>query len=218
MNAGKPATGARPRRIRGLDAEQRREQRRRQLLDSALELFAEQGYHGTSIEQICQHAYVGTKGFYETFDGREDCYIALLQEITEQLQAYMLERLETVGADGEQAERMLVEAFAHALIDDPRRALVTFGGAGAISAAVERQRRRNRRWAAAFVESLWDRHGVASPGPDVRRIAIGLVGGLFDLISDWLLDADPRDHEHVEALIRDLSAFYTVVRAGVGSA
>ncbi|MDL4816494.1 TetR/AcrR family transcriptional regulator [Actinomadura opuntiae] len=217
MNAGKPASGVRQRRIRGLDAEQRREQRRRQLLDSALDLFAAHGYHNTSIEQICQNAYVGTKGFYETFDGREDCYIALLRHITEQLQTHMLERLETLPADRDEAERALVEAFTHALIDDPRRALVTFGSAGAISPAVERQRRRNRRWAAEFVESLWNRHGVAAPGPGVHRIAIGLVGGLFDLIADWLLDADPRDPADVEALIGDLGAFYTAVRTGVAA-
>ena len=50
------------RRIRGLDAEQRRDQRRRQLLESALELFAGQGYQNTSIEQICQHVMIIAKG------------------------------------------------------------------------------------------------------------------------------------------------------------
>ena len=56
--------------IRGLDAEERRAQRRAQLLDAALELFAANGYLNTSIEQLCQAAYVGTKAFYEVFDSR----------------------------------------------------------------------------------------------------------------------------------------------------
>lgn len=49
------------------------------------------------------------------------------------------------------------------------------------------------------------------PGPT----AIGLVGGLFDLIADWLLDADPHDPAHVEALITNLTEFYRTVRSGV---
>lgn len=38
------------RRIRGLDAEQRRAQRRAQLLTAAFDLFARDGYVNTSIE------------------------------------------------------------------------------------------------------------------------------------------------------------------------
>ncbi|MQY06466.1 TetR/AcrR family transcriptional regulator [Actinomadura macrotermitis] len=211
-----PAT--RKRVIRGLDAEQRRTERRQRLLDSALELFAAQGYQNTSIEQICQNAYVGTKGFYEIFDGREDCYLALLDQVTEGLKREMAERLAAVPADPRQAERALIEAFAHGLIDDPRRALVTFGQAGAISPAVERQRRANRRWAAEFVHGLWRGQGVPQEAAAAgHRVALGLIGGLFDLVADWLLHRDPGDPAHVEALIADLDAFYAVTRAGLGA-
>ncbi|WP_245974408.1 TetR/AcrR family transcriptional regulator [Thermomonospora umbrina] len=210
------------RRIRGMDADQRREQRRRQLLESALELFAAHGYQNTSIEQLCQHAYVGTKGFYEVFDGREACYLALMRQVTEQIQADVLAHLDTAPEDPDRAERALLTAFAHAVVDDPRRALVTFGQAGAVSPAVERQRRANRRWAADFIESIWRRHGVIHPRDDTagppRATAIGLVGGLFDLIADWLLDADLHDPAHVEALITDLTEFYRVVRTGARTA
>ncbi|MCP2341593.1 TetR/AcrR family transcriptional regulator [Actinomadura rupiterrae] len=209
-------TGGAPRarRIRGMDAEQRRAQRRRQLLDAALDLFAGQGYAATSIEQLCQHAYVGTKGFYEVFESREDCYLALLGDITEHAQAQVTERFEALAADAEpglDAERELVVAFAHAMVDDPRRAIVTFGGAAAVSPAMERRRRENRRWAAAFVESVWRRSGM----PATRAMATGLVGGLFELIADWLLDADPADPDAVQTLLNDLTAFYETVRAGL---
>jgi AcrR family transcriptional regulator len=200
------------RRIRGLDADQRRDQRRRQLLDAALDLFAGQGYQNTSIEQICQHAYVGTKSFYEIFDGREDCYLALLRHVTEQIKSEVTDRL---AADPPDLERAIIEAFAHALIDDPRRALVTFGQAGAVTPAVERQRRTNRRWAAEFVESLWSRLALANTGPATHHVAIGLIGGLFDLVADWMLDNDPNNPTHVQTLIEDLTTFYTVVRHGL---
>lgn len=73
------------RRIRGLDAEQRRAQRRDQLLTAAFDLFAQDGYVNTSIEQICQTAYVGNKAFYELFDSKEDCFLALLNQIGDRL-------------------------------------------------------------------------------------------------------------------------------------
>jgi AcrR family transcriptional regulator len=204
------------RRIRGLDAGQRREQRRRALLDAALELFAVHGYAAISIEQLCQAAYVGTKGFYEIFDSREDCYLALLRDVSERVERQLTDLLAELPDDRAAAERMVITAFAHALVDDPRVALVTFGAGRAISPAVELQRRANRRWAAGFAEALWTRHGVvAAGGGGTRPIAVGLIGGLFDLISDWLTDADPHDGEMVNTLIADLVAYYDVVRSGL---
>ncbi|MEU4393511.1 TetR/AcrR family transcriptional regulator [Kribbella sp. NPDC023855] len=207
--------------IRGLTAEQRKAERREQLLDAALDLFATHGYLGTSIEQICSTAYVGTKSFYEVFDGREDCYVALLRRTSERLQADMMAVAARAEGNERQAAPRIISAFAHALLDDPRVAKVTFGQAGGISATVERQRRTNRRWAAGFLEQIWDRYDAPSGQSDKAEsrarhaIAIGLVGGLFDLIADWLLDADPTVPDQVESLIEDLTSFYITVRRGL---
>lgn len=207
------------RRIKGLDADERRAQRRAQLLDAALELFAVNGYQNTSIEQLCQSAYVGTKAFYEVFESREDCYIALLRQITEQLSERMVGVLAQAPDDVREASRLLVSAFAHGLVDDPRVARVTFGRGSAVSPDVERQRRANRRWAASFIESIWRRYGIIgdSLGVDPHRMAIGVIGGMFDLIADWLLDSDPANPEHLDALITDLTDFYEVIQSGLRS-
>jgi AcrR family transcriptional regulator len=211
------------RRIRGLDADERRAERREQVLDAGLDLFAAHGYLNTSIEQICTTAYVGTKSFYEVFENREACYLALLQRTSERLEADMVavaeQAAEQAAGNERQAVPRLIAAFAHALVDDPRVAKVTFGMASGISETIERQRRTNRRWAAGFLETIWQRYDGTSPGdPDERTrhaVAIGLVGGLFDLISDWLLDADLRSDTQLETLIDDMTTFYITVRRGL---
>ncbi|RZU15765.1 TetR family transcriptional regulator [Kribbella rubisoli] len=204
--------------IRGLDAEQRRAERREQLLDAALKLFAAEGYLGTSIEQICSTAFIGTKSFYELFASREECYLALLQRTSERLEERMAgAAAQATGNERQEAPRLLA-TFVHALVDDPRITKVTFGMASGISAAVERQRRTNRRWAAGFLVQLWDRYD--GPQPEEQRavrhsVAIGLVGGMFDLISDWLLEANLSNQGQIEALVDDLTTFYITVRRGL---
>ncbi|MEU4196365.1 TetR/AcrR family transcriptional regulator [Kribbella sp. NPDC026611] len=204
--------------IRGLDAGQRRAERREQLLDAALRLFAAHGYLGTSIEQICSTAYIGTKSFYELFASREECYVALLARTSERLQERMVAAARDAPGNEREAAPRLLATFVHALVDDPRITNVTFGMAAGISAAVERQRRTNRRWAAGFLTSLWDRFD-GEPTADQRAVrhsvAIGLVGGMFDLISDWLLEAELSNERQVEALIDDLTTFYITVRRGL---
>ena len=209
------------RRIRGLDAEQRRARRRAQILDAALDQFAEHGYHQTSIEQICRAAFVSTKSFYESFDSREACYIALLQRTTDRIANMMVNRLERAPADEEAATPELLAAFAHALVDDPRYARVTFGEAAGISPTVERQRRVNRRWAAGFLQELWRHYGAIEGEPTppaVRSVAAGAIGGMFDLVADWLHDIEAVDAAAVDDLILRLTAFYRAVRAGLPQA
>ncbi len=201
------------RRIRGLDAEQRRAQRREQLLGAALDLFAANGYANTSIEQICQAAYVGTKGFYEVFDSKERCYRELFLTIILRTKETMDHALATAPDDEAAATEHVVRAFAHAIIDDSRVALVTFGHARGISPQIEADARGNRRYAARYVLELWRRFGRSGD----ESLALGMIGGLFDLISDWILDADPDDAGDRERLVTQMVRFASVVRAGLST-
>lgn len=216
--ATETGTPGRPpgRRIKGLDAAERQAERRRQLLDAALELFATKGYVNTSIEQICQTAFVGTKAFYELFDGKESCYLALLDDLSQQMTDRVVAAAADLPDDERAAARALVAAFAHAVVDDPRVARATFGQAGGISWAVEQKRRSNRRWAAEFLESVWAGFGLTpTGGGNLHVVAVGLVGGLFDLVVDWLHDA--AEVSDIESLIDGLTVFYETVSTGLSA-
>lgn len=212
------------RRIRGLDAEQRRAQRREQLLAAALELFARDGYANTSIEQICQTAYVGNKAFYELFDSKEDCYVALLRQLAERVEQQVLQALQqSADEEDEETVRRVLSAFAHALVDDPRVAVASFGEGSGISPRVEAQRRENRRWAASFIEAFWRRNQPS--GDRARRddidyhvLAVAGVGGLFELVTDWVHAADPARPRKIDSLISELVMFASVVEDGIGGA
>lgn len=209
---------SRPRTIRGLDAEQRRQQRRRQLLAATLDLVASQGYANTSIEQICQTAYVGNKAFYELFTTKEDCYLELLTEVSDQLLDTAAAALAQPADDAREAEAHALCAFAHALVDDPRIARVTFGEASGISPAVERQRRTNRRQAAHLIEGFWLQQAVEThPRAIYRSLSIAAVGGLFDIVADWLYDSDQPQPPGIETLIDDLVTFVGIIRAGLAA-
>ena len=78
-------------------------ERREQLIGVARDLFAEQGYEGTSVEEIAEHAGVTKPVVYEHFGDKEGIY--------------------TVIADRE--VRMLVDKIKEALTPgDPQRTIV----------------------------------------------------------------------------------------------
>ena len=57
----------------------RREETRRALLDAASQLFADKGYHATTVPDIVEAAGVGHGTFYEYFGNRRDILLALVR-------------------------------------------------------------------------------------------------------------------------------------------
>src|SRR2546421_10301536 len=67
-----------------------RHERRRQLLDAALEVFVSQGYHAAAMDDIAERAGVSKPVLYQHFPGKLELYLALLDESVGTL-------METVG-------------------------------------------------------------------------------------------------------------------------
>jgi len=57
-----------------------RHERRRQLLDAALEVFVSRGYHAAAMDEIAERAGVSKPVLYQHFPGKLELYLALLDE------------------------------------------------------------------------------------------------------------------------------------------
>ena len=53
------------------------ERTREQIMQAAIGLFSEQGYHGTSMRQIAEHAGISLGGIYNHFGGKEEIFQAV---------------------------------------------------------------------------------------------------------------------------------------------
>jgi AcrR family transcriptional regulator len=59
--------------------------RRRQLLDAATEVFVARGYHAAAMDEIAERAGVSKPVLYQHFPGKQELYLALLDESVERL-------------------------------------------------------------------------------------------------------------------------------------
>lgn len=59
---------------------QRRESTRAKLLDAALEVFAERGFHAASVDQVARAAGVSTGALYKHFDSKAALFLGVLHE------------------------------------------------------------------------------------------------------------------------------------------
>jgi AcrR family transcriptional regulator len=53
---------------------------RSRLLRAAVEVASERGYEGMSVAAIVARARVSRKTFYELFQSRDDCFLAVLED------------------------------------------------------------------------------------------------------------------------------------------
>jgi AcrR family transcriptional regulator len=78
--------------------------RRRQLLDVALEVFGESGYHQVSMDAVAEAAGVTKPVLYQHFASKRELYLELLTDVGEQLREEVVSATSSAGHPHQQVE------------------------------------------------------------------------------------------------------------------
>ena len=98
--------------IEPLTPERRREMTRRHLLDAAAIVFAREGFHGATLDEVAKLAGFTKGAVYSNFKSKDDLFLALLEQKTERSYAVTAEILETSSHEqGEQFPRIRKQLF-----------------------------------------------------------------------------------------------------------
>lgn len=167
----------------GQTAAELQQQRQQRLLDAALGLFGTQGYAATNTEQLCRHAKVTTRHFYEVFKDKE----ALLLHLFDQLMRDTLAQVSValLSSTAPMSERLheVLQAFVHAQLDDPRRARITTIEILGVSQTAEAHRQQVIDQFVQLIEAyfagLVQQHGW--PQRQYRVWAVAMVGAMHEL-------------------------------------
>lgn len=118
-----PSVGREP-----LPRQVREAHQRDHILAASTPVFAERGYHATTVEDIITAAHVGVGSFYALLDGKEDCFLRACDQILAtvperlasalspeadwptQVRAGLAAAIELIEAEPSQARLLLVEA------------------------------------------------------------------------------------------------------------
>ena len=88
-----------------------RSQRRAQLLDAALSVFAERVYHAAAMDEIAERAGVSKPVLYQHFPGKLELYLALLDKHCETLEDLIKQALEQSPDDNHERVMATVSAY-----------------------------------------------------------------------------------------------------------
>lgn len=175
---------------------------RRRLLEAALDLFAEHGVAGTSLQMVADRIGVTKAGVYRHFKAKEDIVLAALEPVF----ARIAEFLDAAGTETDPRRR--VEITLEGLVDlviDQGHLSAVLQGDPAVRALIAATPRFS-----AQLERLDTLLSGPSPSP-ARRVAVTMTGGglLLSGISPQLRTI-PREELRGELL----SAAHQLLAAG----
>jgi AcrR family transcriptional regulator len=177
----------------------RREARRQRLLEAALDLFAELGFHDTSVDEVVAHARTSKSAFYEHFESKEDCFRVLLDQEGGALIA-AVHAAAAGGSDHRQRVRLGITAFVHACATRSRVARLLLVESVGLSPTIEEVRHRLHADFAKMSQSevrYAQEHGDrALAGIDPAVYGRAIVGAVNEATS-WFLETgaggDPQE-------------------------
>jgi AcrR family transcriptional regulator len=187
---------ARPRTYGGQTTDERRADRRRRLVEAALEIWGDQGWAAVTMRGVCARAGLIDRYFYESFPDRD----ALLAAVWDQLHDETVALLTTAIADRTDPIdqlRAAISALVEMVAADPRRARIGFGEHTGSPVLEERRRDTLRLFTDLFVE-------VGRPyfRPDTDETALRMsilmgLGGFVELITAWHAGLIPATAEQI---------------------
>jgi AcrR family transcriptional regulator len=188
----------------------RAEKRRAEILEAALELFAERGYHATGVADIASRLRMSHGTFYRYFDSKRD----ILDHVVDGLVVRIAEAVAATDGPGtadtleiyREQVRRIAEALVAVVFEDPRiPQVLLFEATGVddeLTSRVLRELDTLRALTAAYLQHGVDA-GFLRADLDVTETARALDGMIYAGALDAIRSHDPASaRPYVRAALR----------------
>jgi AcrR family transcriptional regulator len=176
--------------------------RRRQLLEVALRVFADQGFYVTSMSDIADAAGVTKPVLYQHFASKRELYAQILGEVGNQLQETIVKAVASATSPREQVERGFAAYFHY--VDKNRDAFQVFYASG--SWRDEEFSRLVHDVENALAEQVAGLIEIEGLTPDQRRLlGHGIVGMIEGASTHWMSMPDAANPDDLTRQLADLA-------------
>jgi AcrR family transcriptional regulator len=187
-----------------------RDERRRQLLAAAQEVFVANGFHGAAMDDIADAAGVSKPVLYQHFPGKQDLYLALLDSHLAELTALLVGAIRSTE-DNKSRVHATMRAYFQFIAQDSGAHRLVFESD--ISNAPEVSRRLeafNARFASAIADVIADDTQLSTVEATLlgRALAgMAQIGARYWLETDGSLDIDAASELIYRLAWRGISRF-----------
>jgi len=183
---------------RGQSQEQRRAERRARLIEGAIAVYGERGYHQATVKAVCEAAGLTERYFYESFANSEALLIDSYNTVTYAVLGEILRAGEAAGRGRVARSRAMLHAYFAALQREPQSARVFLVEIRGVSRAVDQAFDASLRAIGRDVARLLD-----SSAANDELLQVGVIGGVIHIALRWIEDGyQPPIERAVETALR----------------
>jgi AcrR family transcriptional regulator len=167
--------------------------RRRQLLDAATAVFVARGYHAAAMDEIAERAGVSKPVLYQHFPGKQELYLALLDESVDRLVEAVTGAIRATSDNRERVNATFAAYFGYVAEHSGTFKLVFESDLTSDPAVRDKLAEAERTCAQLISQVIKDDAGLADD--EAYLLSIGLLGMAQVSARHWLAttDAIPRD-------------------------
>ena len=177
--------------------------RRRQLLDAAMEVFVARGYHAAAMDEIADRAGVSKPVLYQHFPGKQELYLALLDESVDRLIEAVAAALRST-TDNRQRVNATFAAYYEYIAEHTGTFRLVFESDLTSEPAVrERLEAADQRCADMISQVIKEDAGLADD--EAHLLSIGLLGMAQVSARYWLNTVGTIPREAAEQLVARLA-------------
>jgi AcrR family transcriptional regulator len=177
--------------------------RRRQLLDAAMEVFVARGYHAAAMDEIADRAGVSKPVLYQHFPGKQELYLALLDESVDRLIESVAAALRST-VDNRQRVNATFAAYYEYIAEHTGTFRLVFESDLTSEPAVrERLEAADQRCADMISQVIKEDAGLADD--EAHLLSIGLLGMAQVSARYWLNTVGTIPREAAEQLVARLA-------------
>ncbi len=170
---------------------QKKDSKRTSMMQAAVQVFAEKGYHAATVRDIVEIADVAVGTFYFYFPDKETLFTHLYDETADFL-VQTLQQASVSRSLWPQQVQAIIQAYVNLAIFEPAIIqLLLIGGSGTPALATRRQRFRHQLtqlWQRPLTEALTNEQ---LPDQDSRLTAEAIVGAVDEVILKLLNLPEP---------------------------
>ena len=172
------------------------------ILDAALDIFSNKGYHNSRMDDIVDEANVSKGSIYFHFPNKERLFLALVDQFSDLLERNVSEAI-AQEEDGIHKVRIAIETVLMTFARYRRPAKILLVQAVGLGSVFEKKRQEvHERFATMIQQFLDEAIAVGDISTtNTNLVAHAWMGAIYTLVIQWVMTAEPSKEEILEHLI-----------------
>ncbi len=185
---------------------QKKDAKRTAMMQAAVRVFAERGYHTATIRDIVKEAEVAIGTFYFYFPDKETLFVHLYEETADFLIQAIGQAINSRTTFSKQAHAALQAYMSIAVYEPAIVQMLLVGGVGAVPSLTVKRTAFRERLINAWQRPLDQAIGkLEMPQQNSRRTAEALSGAFDEVILNLLAQPDPQSES--DGALQDMINF-----------